>query len=108
MQPILWAGTINGVSKNIGVASQTGVAGVIGGQRTTTIAASAISNLLTGVMTRVGATPTFGYATGYPTSGKLTLAYGAQSDLNANLSQMMAWWAACAPRCACAEAPATA
>jgi hypothetical protein len=91
MQPILWAGTINGVSKNIGVASQTGVPGVIGGQRTTTIAASAISNFLTGVMTRDNATPLFGYATGYPTSGRLTLAYGAQSDLNANLSQMAAF-----------------
>jgi hypothetical protein len=91
MQPLLWAGTINGVSKSTGVAPQTGVAGVIGGQRTTTIAASAISNFLTGVMTRVDATPAFSYATGYPTSGKLTLAYGAQSDLNANLSQMTAF-----------------
>ena len=91
MQPILWAGTINGVSRSTGVAAQTGVAGVIGGQRTTTIAASAISNFLTGVMTRLDATPTFSYATGYPTSGKLTFAYGAQSDLNANLSQMTAF-----------------
>jgi hypothetical protein len=91
MQPILWAGTINGVSKSTGVAPQTGAAGVIGGQRMTTIAASAISNFLTGVMTRIGATPAFSYATGYPTSGKLTLAYGAQSDLSANLSQMTAF-----------------
>lgn len=91
MQPILWAGTINGVSKNIGVASQTGVAGVIGGQRTTTITASSLSNFLNGAMSSVDATPAFSYATGYPTSGKLTLAYGAQSDLNANLSQMTAF-----------------
>lgn len=91
MHPILWAGTFNGVSKSTGVAAQTGIAGVIGGQRMTTIAASAISNFLNGVMTRTGATPTFSYATGYPTSGKLTFAYGAQSDLNANLSQMTAF-----------------
>lgn len=91
MQPVLWAGTINGVSKNAGVAAQTGVPGVIGGQRTTTIAASAISNFLSGVMGRVDATTAFSYATGYPSSGKLTLAYGAQSDLNANLSQMAAF-----------------
>ncbi len=91
MQPILWAGTINGVSKSTGVAAQTGVAGVIGGQRMTTIAASAISNFLNGVMSRIDATTMFSYATGFPTSGKLTMAYGAQSDLNANLSQMRAF-----------------
>jgi hypothetical protein len=91
MLPILWAGTISGVTKNIGVASQTGVAGVIGGQRTTTIAASALSNFLNGMIGSIGATPSFSYATGFPTSGKLTLAYGTQSDLNANLSQMSAF-----------------
>jgi hypothetical protein len=91
MVPILWAGTFGGVSKNVGVAPQTGVAGVIGGQRTTTIAASALSNFLNGAMSRVDATPAFSYATGYPTSGKLTFAYGAQSDLNANLSNMAAF-----------------
>jgi hypothetical protein len=91
MQPILWAGTISGVAKSVGVAPQTSVAGVIGGQRTTTIAASSISNFLTGAMSAIDATPAFSYATGYPTSGKLTLAYGAQSDLNANLSNMAAF-----------------
>lgn len=89
--PILWAGTINGTSKPIDVGVQSGLAGVIGGQRQTTVEASAIQNFLTATMTSNGLMPALGYATGYPTSGSLTLEYGAQTDLNANLSAMRAF-----------------
>lgn len=89
--PGLWAGTINGVAKPIDVAVQSGLAGVIGGQRDTTLEASAIQNFLTTTLTSIGATPTLSYATGTGTSGSLTLTYGAQSNLNANLSAMRAF-----------------
>jgi hypothetical protein len=89
--PIMWAGTLNGVTKPIDVAAQSGIAGTIGGQRTTTIEASAIQNFLTGSMSSVGATPAFSYATGNPTSGRLTFEYGAQTSLNANLGAMKAF-----------------
>lgn len=89
--PILWAGTINGTSKPLDVGVQSGLAGTLGGQRTTTIEASAIQNFLTGTMTTTGATPIFAYATGSGTSGSVTLQYGAQGDLNANLSAMKAF-----------------
>lgn len=89
--PIMWAGTFNGVTKSIDVAAQSGIAGTIGGQRNTTIEASAIQNFLTGSMSSTGATPTFSYATGYPTSGSLTFEYGVQTDLHANLGTMKAF-----------------
>lgn len=89
--PILWVGTFNGVTKPSDVAPQSAIAGTIGGQRQTTIEASAIQNFITGSMTSVGATPAFSYATGNPTSGRLTFEYGVQADLHANLSAMKAF-----------------
>lgn len=89
--PILWAGTLNGVVKPIDAAAQTGLSGTIGGQRTTTIQPSAISNFLTGTMTTQGPDALFGYATGSGTSGSVTLEYGDAADLNANLGAMRAF-----------------
>ena len=89
--PIMWAGTINGVSKAVDTAAQSGLAGVLGGGRDTRVAASAIQNFLAASMTSVGATPALTYATGYPTSGSLTLEYGARGALNANLSALRAF-----------------
>lgn len=89
--PLLWAGTFNGVSKPIDVGVQSGLAGTIGGQRNTTVEASAIQNFLTASMTSTGATPALSYATGSGTSGTLTLEYGAQTDLHANLGAMKAF-----------------
>lgn len=89
--PILWAGTLNGVQKAVDVGAQTGLTGVIGGQRQTTVAASTLSNFLTATMTTSGVMPLLGYATGSGTSGSLVLEYGAQSNLNANLSAMRAF-----------------
>jgi hypothetical protein len=89
--PILWAGTMNGVVKPIDAAAQTGLVGTLGGQRATTIEASSLSNLLTGVMTTSGPDALFGYATGSGTSGSVTLEYGASGDLHANLGAMRAF-----------------
>ncbi|ACY14590.1 hypothetical protein [Haliangium ochraceum] len=89
--PMLWAGTINGVSQLADFSSLTGVFGAIGGQRYAAIEASDINNFLSGIMLRDNGTPLFGYATSYTTSGELFFAYGAQTDLNADLSDMVAF-----------------
>jgi hypothetical protein len=87
----LWAGTWNGVVKPIDVAAQTGLAGTIGGQRNTTLQASALANFLTVSTGMTGATPDLSFAAATGLSGSLVLEYGAQSDLNANLSAMRAF-----------------
>jgi hypothetical protein len=91
LNPILWVGTFNGVSQAVDSAVQSGIPGAIGGQRNTTLTASSLSNFVTAVMTSSNGTPLLGYASSYPTSAGLTLAYGAQAALNANLSAMRAF-----------------
>jgi hypothetical protein len=89
--PILWDGTLNAVTKANDSAAQPGLSGVIGGQRNTTMTASSLSNFITAVMSGYDGTPELAYSTGYPTSGSLLLDYGAQSNLNANLSHAVAF-----------------
>ena len=89
--PILWAGTFNGTVKSSDPASQSGLFGVIGGQRETLLWASSLSNFITASMSESNGTPMLSYATGSGTSGTLRLMYGAQTPLNANLSQATAF-----------------
>jgi len=89
--PMLWAGTWNGTTKAYDYASQSGLIGAIAGQRYTRILASNTNNFLTAVMSEWAGTPSLSYATGYPTSGKLELIYGAQGALNADLSSAVAF-----------------
>ncbi len=89
--PIVWAGTFNGSTQAVGQATQTGLSATVGGQRLTRVAASAIQNFLTASMSSVDATGALSYATSYPTSGTLTLWYGASGALNANLSALRAF-----------------
>lgn len=91
MVPILWTGTLSGVTKASDSAAQAGLFGVIGGQRNSTLTASSLTNFVTAVMTEYNGTPELGYDTGSGTSGSLLLDYGAQSSLNANLSQAVAF-----------------
>lgn len=87
MADLQWAGTFNNTQKFSAQAAQTNIPGTLGGQRKTLMAVSDVSNFLT---TSV-ADQELSYATGSPTSGRLTLQYGAAGDLNANLSQARAF-----------------
>jgi len=89
--PIMWVGTINGTSLASDTATQSGLFGTIGGQRKTTLVASSLSNFITTNMSDTYGTPTLSFASAYPTSGRLTLEYGAQAALNANLSSAKAF-----------------
>lgn len=89
--PILWAGTLDGTAQASDTASQSSLFGAIGGQRYTRVQASSLSNLITASMSEASGTPALSYATGSSTSGILTLRYGAQSSLNADLSAAAAF-----------------
>ncbi|MDI1476501.1 hypothetical protein [Polyangium sp. y55x31] len=84
--PTLWVGTLGGSSQPDDVASQSGLAGVLGGARDTTLMASTMSNSVTLSSTTNGGRYALGYAAGTGSSGHLLLEYGAAADLNANLS----------------------
>ncbi len=88
---LLWAGTLNGVSKQLDIGSQSGLAGTIGGQRQTIIEASTLQNFLNVATIAIGPNAALSYATATGTSGSLNLEYGAQTNLNANLSAMRAF-----------------
>lgn len=89
--PLLWAGTSSGSSQWTQSASQTSLSGVIGGARDTTVEASTLSNRVTLSSTQSGGQYALGYDTGTGTSGQMLLDYGAQSNLNANLSSAVAF-----------------
>jgi hypothetical protein len=89
--PILWAGFFGGTLKPSDPAPQTGLFGVISGQRYTQLATSSASNFITASMTSVSGTPALGYSTPSSTSGTLKLIYGQQSALNADLSPAKAF-----------------
>lgn len=91
IHPIMWVGTLNGTSVASDTGIQTGLFGTIGGQRKTKLVASDISNFITASMTSTDGTPTLGYSSTFSTSGKMTLEYGTQSALNANLSSAVAF-----------------
>ncbi|WP_437590256.1 hypothetical protein [Sorangium sp. So ce1000] len=84
--PVLWTGTENGGARWQDHASQSGLSGVIGGARDTTLMASTVGNLVTLSSTQASGKRALSYATGYGGSGRLLLEYGADRDLNANLS----------------------
>ncbi|MCA9697087.1 MAG: hypothetical protein KC431_06160 [Myxococcales bacterium] len=89
--PMMWVGTFMQTSKADDFAAQTGLQGVLGGGRDTTLEASDISNFITANTSSDNGTPLMSYATGYPTSGLLTLEYGAGSDLDADFSAHQAF-----------------
>jgi len=89
--PILWAGNMYGTQKSTDTAAQTGLFGVIGGQRSTELWTSSQSYFISAGMSSLNGTPTLDYATPSSTSGTLELVYGAQSNLNANLSSAKAF-----------------
>ncbi|MDI1446198.1 hypothetical protein [Polyangium sp. 6x1] len=89
--PNLWAGKLNGTLKPTDTASQTGLFGVIGGQRDSVLSTSSQTNFIYATMTAQNGTPILSYATPSSTSGTLQLVYGAQSNLNANLSRAKAF-----------------
>lgn len=89
--PILWAGYLNGTTKPSDTASQTGLFGVIGGQRYTQLATSSLTSFINASMSELDGTPALSYATPPSTSGTLKLVYGAQSALNADLSRAKAF-----------------
>lgn len=89
--PILWAGNMSGTQKPIDTASQTGLFGVIGGQRNTELSTSSLSSFITASMSDLDGTPSLVYSTPSGTSGLLKLVYGAQTNLNANLSRAKAF-----------------
>ncbi len=87
MVDFMWAGTFDGTQKFFAQEAQSNLPGTLGGQRNTIMVVSDVNNFLT---TSVGG-HVLSYATGYPTSGLLSLQYGAGGDLNANLSQARAF-----------------
>jgi hypothetical protein len=87
MVNFMWAGTYNTTQKYSAQETQSNLAGTLGGQRKTIMAVSDVNNFLTTSI----ASHELSYATGYPTSGQLTLQYGAGGNLNANMSQARAF-----------------
>jgi hypothetical protein len=89
--PILWAGYLNGTLKPSDPASQSGLFGAIGGQRNSLLSTSSTTNFINASMSTLRGTPMLAYATPSATSGTLKLDYGAQADLNADLSLAQAF-----------------
>jgi hypothetical protein len=84
---MMWVGTFNGTQKFSAQAAQSNLVGTLGGQRRTLMQVSDVSNFITTVI----GNHELSYAAGYPTSGRLTLQYGAGGNLNANLSRARAF-----------------
>lgn len=87
MIDLMWVGTFNGTQKLSAQATQSNLVGTLGGQRKTLMEVSDVSNFITTGI----ANHELSYAAGYPTSGRLTLQYGAGGNLNANLSRARAF-----------------
>lgn len=83
--PILWVGTVSAASRWQDAKEQSGLPGVLGGERDTTLMASTLSNLVTLSSTQASGKSALSYATGSDSSGHLLLEYGADVDLHANL-----------------------
>lgn len=80
--PFLWAGTLGELSQPLDIASQTSLAGVVGGARTVKVREATLSNFVYASL----AGGTLSYATGLAPSGTLIMEYGVSADLNLNLS----------------------
>ena len=78
---LLWVGTFAGVSQPVQTASQTNLAGVVGGQRFARLSANTTTLITADVSSH-----TLNVATGTGRAGVLALEYGAINPLNLNLS----------------------
>lgn len=89
--PIMWVGSWDNTLQSSDSSLQTGLLGVAGGTRYTTLMSSDIDNFITSSMSEGNGTPSLSYSTGFPTSGRIRLWYGAQAPLNANFSKAKAF-----------------
>ena len=84
--PLIWAGVIGSTSQIEQAATQSGLAGVVGGHRVTRVREASLSTEVIASSTQQAGHPAISYATGSGRSGVLTFEYGATAALNLNLT----------------------